>query len=268
MNDNHTMNDNQRRAQLADFLQTRRARLKPADVGLPAGSRRRTPGLRREEVADLAAVGLTWYTWLEQGRDIRASVAVLESLARTLRLDPAERNHLFHLADQPLLAPLPPLEETVPASIQRMMDGMLTSAAYVMGRRWDILAWNQTACQIFGDFGEMASEDRNAVWLTFTSPHYRRLHVDWERYAQTVLAKFRVNCGRCVEDPYMQEMVARLEEASPEFRLWWPRHDVRDCTGGLKTIDHPVLGPMVLEYMGLQVTHNPDLRLVVHTRLP
>lgn len=263
----HHMKDHQRREELADFLRTRRARLTPAEVGLPSGTRRRTPGLRREEVADLAGVGLTWYTWLEQAREIRASEDVLERLVCTLHLDSSERNHLFQLADQSLPAPLSPLEEAVPESLQRMIDGMEQSPAYVMGRRWDILAWNQAACDIFGDYKAMAPENRNAVWLTFTSPDHRRLHVAWECYAQSVLAKFRVNCGRCPDDPYMQEMVERLKTASPEFRLWWPRHDVRDCTGGLKTLNHPVQGRMTLEYIGFQVPPNPDLRLVVHTRL-
>ena len=215
----------------------------------------------------MAGVGLTWYTWLEQARDIRASTDVLESLARALRLDPAERGHLFFLAGQPLPAPLPPRDEAVPAALQRMLDGLATSAAYVVGRRWDILAWNEAAATVFGDYGAMTPEDRNGIWLTFTSPHYRRLFADWEGYARTALAQFRVDCARFADDPYMAELVGRLTRTSREFSTWWPQHDVGGCGVFLKTLDHPVLGRLVLEHTSFHVTSHPDLRLVVHTRV-
>lgn len=265
---NEKIHDRQRREELADFLRTRRARLSPTDVGLPMGSRRRTPGLRREEVAELADVGLAWYTWLEQARDIRASAEVAERLAGSLQLDATERSHLFRLAGHPLPSALLSPEEAAAPALQRMLDNFTLSASYIVGRRWDILAWNAAAADIFGDFGQLPPGDRNGIWLTFTSAYYRRLFVDWKTYAQTALAQFRVDCDQAADDPHMQELVERLKGASPEFAAWWPRHEVRPCANLLKTLNHPSLGRIVLEHASFHVTGHPHLRLVVHTRIP
>src|SRR5690349_14790008 len=169
-----------RRGELADFLRRRRASLKPEDVGLPNGGRRRTPGLRREEVAHLAGVGTTWYTWLEQGRDVRASLDVLEALSRALRLTPAERTHLVLLGrgEEP-----PPCksDERVSPTVKRLIQNLGLNPAYVLGRRWDYLAWNDAATTIFGDLGSVPRAARNHVWMHFMDARRRTMFPDWER---------------------------------------------------------------------------------------
>lgn len=179
------MSESQRHKVLADFLKTRRLRLTPQAAGLPfrAGSRR-TKGLRREEVAAISGVSLAWYTYLEQGRPIRVSEQVLESIARTLQLDAEERNYMFVLASQLLTAAAVPEENRVPPSLQFMMDEMESCPAYLIDNRCNIIAWNRLACEIFGNFSEMDDLERNLVWRTFMVPEYRRLFGDWETIAK------------------------------------------------------------------------------------
>ncbi len=174
-------NGSKRRDELADFLRTRRAALQPGDVGLPNGGRRRTAGLRREEVAQLAGVGVTWYTWLEQGRDVRASLDVLEALARALRLTATERTHLLLLGRGEEPPPPKSPAERVSPTLKRMMKSLDPNPAFVLGRRWDYLAWNRAACAVFGDFEKVPRGARNHVWLTFMDPARRELWLDWER---------------------------------------------------------------------------------------
>src|SRR5919201_3772884 len=158
-------NGERRREELADFLRRKRAGIKPEDVGLPNGGRRRTPGLRREEVALLAGVGTTWYTWLEQGRDVRASLDVLEALARALRLTPAERTHLILLGRGEEAPPCRPPSERVSPTLRRLIENLGPNPAFVLGRRWDYLAWNKAACAVFGDLGKVPRSQRNHLWL-------------------------------------------------------------------------------------------------------
>ncbi|HEY5197959.1 MAG TPA: helix-turn-helix transcriptional regulator, partial [Solirubrobacteraceae bacterium] len=186
----------QRRAELADFLRRRRAGIQPETVGLPSGGRRRTPGLRREEVAQLAGVGATWYTWLEQGRDVRASLDVLEAIARALRLTPAERGHLILLGRGEPAPPCRAPAERVSATLRRVVEGLGPNPAFVLGRRWDFLAWNRAACALFGWDGMPGRGlpvTRNHIWLTFMDPARRDLMLDWERSARTCVAKFRAD---------------------------------------------------------------------------
>ncbi|MBO0796283.1 MAG: helix-turn-helix domain-containing protein, partial [Ktedonobacteraceae bacterium] len=188
------MNDVERRKELADFLRTCRARLSPTDVGLPPGVRRKTVGLRREEVAQLANVGVTWYTWLEQGRDIHVSRQILESLAQGLRLNIDERTYLFSLAKHPLLPVSDGQREEISPLLQRFLDQLGANPAYIIGRRWDVLAWNRAACMVLGDFRAMPPEQRNIVRFVFTDQELRRRMLDWEGVAQRVLAQFRASC--------------------------------------------------------------------------
>ncbi len=183
------------RRSLSGFLQSRRARLTPSDCGFDPG-RRRTPGLRREEVAQLAGVSLTWYTWLEQGRDIRVSSQALEGIARALRLDRAEREHLFLLAQGRPPASAETGSRTVSAARQRMLDGLTFSPAYIRTARWDIVGWNRAAALIFADYAAMAPYERNSLRLVFTHPAWRTLMVDWEQDAKKALATFRAWFGR------------------------------------------------------------------------
>lgn len=254
--------------ELADFLKTRRDRLNPADVGLPSGTRRRTTGLRREEVAQLVNVSTTWYTFLEQGRDIRVSTAVLESLAQALRLTSEERTHLFMLALQQLPPEIPRGKSAVSPAIQRMLDHLEFCPAYVVGYRFDILAWNQAACALFGDFSKMTTHERNKIWYFFTNTAHRQMLVDWEGHAQLMLARFRSVSGRYLGDAGLIELAEDLKKVSPEFRQWWSQHEVQTKLEGFKVYEHPLVGSLVFEYSLFQVTETPELTLVVYTPLP
>ncbi len=257
----------QRRRELADFLRTRRTRLLPAQVGLPEGSRRRTPGLRREEVAQLAAIGATWYTRLEQEWDIRVSPTALEGIAHALRLSPEERRHLFLLADQPLPPAPPPLDEVVSAAIQYLLDSLSATPAQVLGRRYDLLAANAVARQVFALSG-LPPHPRNFVWALFTDAAQRRSYPLWEAVAQQVLAQFRADSARYPGDPWFTELIGDLHRASPEFRAWWPRHDVRGFLDGRKEILHPEVGPLVFQHTTLGIPANPDFKLMLYVPLP
>lgn len=256
-------NDEIRRHELSNFLRTRRERLNPSEIGLLTSRRRRTPGLRREELAQLAGMSSTWYTWLEQKRPIKVSVNVLDNLARVLRLDPIERVQLFQLAlRQPAVDPASRGEEVSPL-IQRTLDRMDSVAAFIMGPRWDVLAWNPAARAFFFDFESVPREERNLVWLAFTSPVLRMLLVDWPTRAQDILARFRGDYGRHAGDPYFVQLIERLTSVSAEFALWWPRHDVRPQSEGRKQYNHPVAGTLLAEHLTFSMTDNPELRLTI-----
>jgi transcriptional regulator with XRE-family HTH domain len=253
--------DEIRRGELSDFLRTRRARVSPADVGLPANQRRRTPGLRREEVAQFARMSVTWYTWLEQKRPIKVSTGMLDNLARVLRLDPVERKQLFRLAlGQPAVDSTSQREPISPR-LQRMMDYNGGMPAFVMGRRWDVLAWNQAARAFFLDFEQVPTDQRNMVWLIFTNPVLRSLVVDWPTRIQDVLARFRVDYGYHVGDSYFIELVERLKAVSPEFAEWWPRHDIRPMAETSRQYNHPLAGRMLVDTMTFSLADNPELRV-------
>ena len=259
--------ESQRLQELADFLRTRRARLAPEDVGLPRGSRRRAPGLRRAEVAQLSGVSVDWYTWLEQGRPISVSTQVLESLVQALHLNINEREHLFFLAHQQP-PPAGAIEfETVSPTLQRFLDHQGISPAFVLGPRWDVLAWNESACVVFGDYGQMTTRERNSVWRMFTSPTHRQFLVNWEGHARRVLAQFRATCGRYPGDPRLTELIHDLMLRSPEFRAWWPDHEVLGAEEGQKTFNHPQVGYLMFEHLSFQVFDAPDLTVNVYTPL-
>jgi transcriptional regulator with XRE-family HTH domain len=255
--------DEIRRQELSDFLRNRRGRIAPADVGLPETNRRRTPGLRREEVAQLAGMSATWYTWLEQKRPIGVSSSVLDNLARVLRLDPAERMQLFQLAlRQPVLDPLSK-RETVSPLIRRLLDQTDPIPAFVFGRRWDVLAWNRAALAFFFDFEQVPANERNLLWLDFTNSTLRSLFVDWRTRAQDTLARFRADYGRHAGNALFVQLVERLKLVSPEFAQWWPRHDILPMTEGRRDYDHPLAGRMIIEHTTFSVIDNSELRLVV-----
>jgi transcriptional regulator with XRE-family HTH domain len=255
--------DEIRRQELSDFLRNRRGRIVPADVGLPETNRRRTPGLRREEVAQLAGVSATWYTWLEQKRPIGVSSGVLDSLARVLRLDPAERMQLFQLALRQPVLESPSKRETVSPLIRRLLDQTDPVAAFVIGRRWDVLAWNRAALAFFFDFEQVPSNERNTLWLIFTSSTLRSLLVDWRSRGQDTVARFRADYGRHAGDAHFVQLVERLKSVSPEFAEWWPRHDILPMTEGRNAYDHPQVGRMIVEHTTFSVSDNPELRLIV-----
>ncbi len=251
--------------ELGDFLRTRRGRISPEQAGLPSGGRRRTPGLRREEVAQLAGVSVDWYTWLEQGRAISVSTQVLESLAQTLHLNPNEREHLFFLAHQQPPPEGPARREAVSPTLQHFLDHQQLSPALAIDSRWDIVAWNEIARLTLYDFSNLPARERNVVWRIFTSLPHRQLIVDWEHHARRLLAQFRGSYGRYPDDPWMTAIINDLLRLSPEFRAWWPDHEVLRGPEGTKMLNHPHAGLLVFKHLMFQVYDDPDLKVVVYT---
>ncbi|WP_237404678.1 helix-turn-helix transcriptional regulator [Actinacidiphila reveromycinica] len=214
-----------RRHELASFLRSRRERISPEQVGLPPGRRRRTPGLRREEVAQLAAVGVTWYTWLEQARDIQVSGQVADAIARALMLDRMERRHLFTLAGA--ADPHPDLDcPGMSPTVRAMVDQLEPLPAAVLNSRYDIIAHNRTYGRLVGDLDGMPPEDRNLMWLAFTDPAWRERMLDREENIRLMAAKFRASMAQHLADPAWKALLRRLQQGSPEFCAMWERHEV------------------------------------------
>ncbi|MFF2813187.1 helix-turn-helix transcriptional regulator [Streptomyces sp. NPDC058000] len=260
----HRADDAVRRVELAAFLRSRRERITPEQVGLPRGTRRRTPGLRREEVAQLGAVGVTWYTWLEQGRDIHVSPQVLDAVARALLLDRAERSHLFALAGA--VDPLPGKECTgIPRALREIIDGLAPYPAAVHNSRFDILAYNTAYGQLMCDLDALPDEDRNCMWLAFTHPGWRAILVDREATVRTMTAKFRASMAEHIAEPGWKALVARLAEASPEFREIWAQHEVERPTSAVKVYRHPVVGVLQLTSTNLWLGPNTGSKVLTYT---
>ncbi|WP_413043856.1 helix-turn-helix transcriptional regulator [Pseudomonas sp. YJ42] len=251
------------RAELADFLRHRRERISPEEVGLPAGKRRRTPGLRREEVAALAGVGLSWYTWLEQGRDIGVSAQFLENLSRTLRLDATERRYLFLLAHQRLPPEPGKTWCVVPPVVHRLMDDLPLRPAYVLNLRWDVLAWNAAADQVFG-FSSFPAERRNLLWLLFTAPSMRALLDPWAEQALQILSSFRRDFVRAAQDPDIGALVKDLEKVDTDFRTWWRQQDIHGACQGIRHFQIGEVGHVVFDHTSLTIDVDRDLRLVYY----
>lgn len=262
------MSDEQRRQDLADFLHTRRMRLPPEQAGLISGGRRRTPGLRREEVAQLANVGVSWYTLLEQGRDIHPSIEVLHSIADALQLTSDERQHLLLLADQQYLVGTQLSNEEVSPALRRVIDALNPIPAYVVGRRWDYLAWNTAAEHVFSPSKLLPPYEYNIVWRIFTDSEKKIRDPEWEQVAQRVLAEFRADSVRYANDEWFKRLITDLQRVSPEFRTWWPHHDVRGRNDARKNIEHPVVGRLMFEHTTLQVSTTPELKVMIYTPLP
>ena len=253
-----------KRTELASFLRDRRAKIAPADVGLPDGSRRRTPGLRREEVAQLADVGTSWYTWLEQGRDIHVSEAFLERLARALRLTPAERSHLFGLAQgrSPRHGTLP--AETVSEALQRTIDAH-PHPAVVTTPRWDVVTSNAAARAVWGD-----RRGTNSLWRAFTEANPCGLDVREEAHARRLVARFRAEAARAADREPFDQLVTELADVSPEFHRLWSEQGVSLEPEGAKVVHHPDVGTIELDHVAL-LHVEPDgrtLRVTLYTPRP
>ncbi|WP_442907063.1 helix-turn-helix transcriptional regulator [Kitasatospora sp. NBC_01250] len=253
-----------RRQELAAFLRSRRERISPEQVGLPNTGRRRTPGLRREEVAQLAAVGVTWYTWLEQGRDIQVSGQVLEAVSRALLLDPNEREHLYILAGAGNPTPSKDCPVITPA-VRQMLDQMTLLPSWVLNSRYDILAYNAMCVRLLGDFGQLPPEERNVVWLIFTNPAYQSRWLDLEAAQQQVVGRMRGAMADHVADPAWKALVARLRQASPEFEERWQRHEVLGRGNGNKGFLHPEVGVLRMDYTNMWFGPREGTRLVVYS---
>ena len=249
---------------LGSYLRDRRAKLDPATLGFPL-TRRRTPGLRREEVAHRASVSATWYTWLEQGRGGAPSASVLERIARALMLTEVEREHLFLLA-----LGRPPevryqLTEGVTPRLQRILDSLELSPAIVKTSTWDIIAWNRAASAVLADYEALPVRERNILRLMFCDPRVRAAQPDWESVARFVVAAFRADAARAGAGANVQTLVDELARLSPEFDALWRDNDVRTYGEGSKYIRHPLAGLIGLEYSSFAVDGRPDLSVVIYT---
>lgn len=246
---------------LGSFLRDRRSRLQPAPG---TTGRRRTPGLRREEVATRAGVSVTWYTWLEQGRGGPPSAEVLERLARALELDAAGREVLFLLAQHrpPPLTPNGAPPPVAPA-LQRVLDAMPTSPAYVKTPAWDIVAWNAAAAAVLTDYALLPTDERNILRRLFADPCVRATTHEWEENARFAVAAFRVDAARAGDSPEIAALAAELHATSADFRRMWAEHEVRGHWAGVKRMQHPVVGPLTLEYSSFSVDGGDGLSMVV-----
>ncbi|GAA1216123.1 helix-turn-helix transcriptional regulator [Kitasatospora nipponensis] len=256
--------DDVRRQELAAFLRSRRERLSPEQVGLPSTGRRRTPGLRREEVAQLAAVGVTWYTWLEQGRDIQVSGQVLEAVARALMLDPNERQHLYILAGAGHPEPTTECPMINPA-VQLVLDQLAPLPACVLNSRYDLLAFNPMYCRMLGGLDALPFEERNLIWLIFNNPQFQARWVDLEGARTQVVARLRAAMADHVADPAWKALLTRLRNASPDFEEAWQRHEVGARENGSKGFLHPEVGVLRMDFTNLWLGPRPGARLVAYT---
>ncbi|WP_067896922.1 helix-turn-helix transcriptional regulator [Nocardia vaccinii] len=255
-----------RRRELGTFLRARRERTSPAEVGLPGSDRRRTPGLRREELAVLSGVSTTWYAYLEQGRDVNPSDQVLTAIADALRLTGDERAHLRALADGTAGSAPPPPVENLSAEVAAIPALLSPAPAYITGATTDLLAWNDAAAEYFsGLIVQSASAAPNLARWVFLDPDARRILLDWTEVAQSVLARLRTNAGRHPDDARFARLAAELREGSAEAAAWWPRYDIATSHSGTKRLHHHTLGPLTLTHASFTVTDAPDQILVVYS---
>lgn len=254
-------------ASLGAFLRSRRTRLDPASFGF--SGRRRTPGLRREEVAQRANISATWYAWLEQGRGGAPSAAVLNRIAGALMLTDVEREHLFMLGlGRPPEVRYKPVEGINPR-LQRLLDSLRTSPAIIKTATWDVVAWNRAAAVVLTDYGSLPEGQRNILRFLFLNPAIRAKQHDWESVARFVVGSFRGDVARAGLASEVGELVAELSRISPEFEALWRDNDVLQHTDGdgVKRLQHPVLGAIELEYSAFSVDGRPDLGLIVYAPL-
>lgn len=255
---------------LSEFLKAARARLTPGAVGLPEGTRRRTPGLRREEVAALANVSSTWYTWLEQGRDISVSPLVLDSVATALRLTPDERKYMIALA-RDSVSPASTQKEEEPdisPSLSRMISELRSCPAIISDRKCNIVAWNAAAARVFMDFGNLAAGERNMIRLLFARREFRRLAVNWESFATEYLAMFRAYYGQYADDEWYERFLEEMMASYPEFTQLWSAGNVSYAPEVLLEFRHASAGKMLFQLTSLHVHGDTDLRCSIYTPAP
>ena len=251
---------------LGSYLKTRRTKLDPASFGV-SGGRRRTLGLRREEVAQRANISATWYTWLEQGRGGRPSADVLDRIARALTLTDVEREHLFLIG----LGRQPEIRyrgsDAITPRLQRLLDTLSCSPAIVRTATWDVVAWNRAATAVLTDYSSLPPDQRNILRMIFCNAGIRAVQAEWEAVARFVVAAFRIDAARAGADAEVAPLVDELCQSSPEFAAMWRDNDVQTHGDGVKHLHHPVLGPLALEYSAFAVDGRPDLSLIVYNPL-
>jgi transcriptional regulator with XRE-family HTH domain len=248
---------------LGTYLKDRRKKLDPSALGFPL-TRRRTSGLRREEVAQRANVSTTWYTWLEQGRGGAPSSSVLDRIAQALMLTDVEREHIFLLA----LGRLPEVRyhaaEGVTPRLQRVLDALEHSPALIKTFTWDVVAWNRAATAVLGNYAELAPTQRNVLRMIFCDPRVRAKQSDWESVARFAVGAFRADAARAGASQEVQAFIEELSRSSPEFEAIWRDNDVRGHGEGTKHLRHPQVGPIALEYSAFAVDGRPDLSMVIY----
>ncbi|MET7986396.1 MULTISPECIES: helix-turn-helix transcriptional regulator [unclassified Streptomyces] len=259
-----------RRAELSEFLRSRRARLKPEDVGMPDfGRHRRVPGLRREELAQLAGVSVAYYTRLEQGHGRNVSAEVLDAIARALRLTDAEHNHLTHLAKPKQHKKKQTARpQQVRGSLRQLLDTLDGVPAYITGRRSDVLVWNRMAAAVFGDWSELPPQERNWARMVFLRPEYRDLFVEWEQKAIDIVCMLRMDAGCHPDDPRLSALVGELSVKSEDFRRLWATHDVKEKSHGVKLLRHPLVGDLALQFESFRLIGDSELALVTYHAEP
>lgn len=253
-----------RRTELGGFLKASRGRLRPDDVGIEPGGRRRTPGLRREEVALLAGVGVTWYTWLEQGRPINASWQVLDAVAAALRLDGAQRWHLYQLSEATPVRSIP-RGSAIPESVRHVLDALDPLPATLTNTRFDVLASNRASQDLFRGWHSLPCVHYNLLWCSLTEPRARDLLLNYDEVVPYLVARLRAAYGRHLDDPEWTEDIRRLSELSPEFTALWARHEVTEPQVQLRHFHHPAAGELRLAATELEVTAMPETRIMVST---
>jgi transcriptional regulator with XRE-family HTH domain len=262
----------EQRQELGAFLRARRAALRPEDVGLPQGvNPRRTPGLRREELAQLAGISVSWYTRLEQGKDVQLSAKAAARVAQALQLTTAQHEYLLALARGDPLGVQPPPSEPVSMTLRDVLDAQGDNPAYLVDARLNLLAWNRAAISVFGFAENLAAapeQERNLLWLIFTDDA-RMWLVDRERHAKLLVAQFRDASRHLINDPWYGRFVERLQQRSQEFADWWSRHDVERVQETQKVIEHPAVGRLTLRQTVLQVVDDSRaLYLILYTPAP
>ncbi|MEC5387941.1 helix-turn-helix transcriptional regulator [Uliginosibacterium sp. H3] len=259
-----------RRKELGEFLQVLRQRSAPEAFGFPAGSRRRTQGLRREEIAQLAGISPTWYTWLEQGREVNVSADALSRLAKALQLTRPERAYLFEMAGRRDDEESAPVDDAAPPALIALLEA-IGAPAYLMGRYWDVLAWNKPAAELFAGWLDTADKLRkkapettpNLLRFVFLDPAARSLIVDWDIRARRLAAEFRADSRTRLEEPALQKLVDELSQASPEFTQFWKQHDVLERQGGQRDFNHPKRGLISYQQVTLHPVEQEQLKLVM-----
>ena len=255
-----------RRKELGEFMQVLRARSQPADFGFAAGSRRRTAGLRREEMAQLIGISPTWYTWIEQGREVNVSAEVLDRLARSLKLTRSERAYLFEMADRrDPQASLPEDDDAAPLFSTLLED--IRVPAYLMGRYWDILGWNSPAAELFTGWLDQPQDANapppNMLRFVFLRPETRSFLVDWEVRARRITAEFRADCRTRLDEPALLRLVDELSAGSADFAAFWKQHDVLERQGGERGFQHPRRGPLRYRQVTLRPVEQEHIKLVM-----
>lgn len=261
------MNSHTRLEALSAFLKSKRAGLQPQAVGLPTGTRRRTPGLRREEVAQLAGVSTTWYTWLEQGREITVSASVLDAIASALKLNNDERKYLYDLAfetNKPVSRE-EELQSRISPSLQKILTELNYCPAYITDRHFQIIGWNRAAAHVFLDFDQIPSEQRNLIRLLFARKELKSLAVNWDHFVQGFLAIFRAYYGQYVGDEWYDRFLAEMTQLHPDFQPLWKESQVSLAPEVVIEFRHAKAGKMLFNLTSLQVQGAMDLRLSVYT---